>query len=302
MQRLSGTDALFLSMEQPNWHQHVGGLTIMDRSEAPEFGFLKMRESLIERLPLAPKFRWKLKEVPFGLDRPVWVDDDGFDIDQHLHHVALPEPAGARELAELTGKILSRQLDRSRPLWELWFIEGLPNDRVAAVMKYHHCLLDGIAGSSLASLLMDFSADAEPPPIPADDEIERAGPSPSDLELVARAAVPTATTPLRVGRYLARATRRGATMLSMVNEGKGVLPTDVPTTVFNGSVGPRRRLAFCSVAIDDVKAVKRHFDVTLNDVVLAIVAGALRSFLVRPRRAPRQAAAHRRADLHARGG
>ncbi|MGI9602882.1 MAG: WS/DGAT/MGAT family O-acyltransferase [Acidimicrobiales bacterium] len=280
MERLSGTDALFLSMEQPNWHQHVGGLTILDRGEAPDFDFLTMREALLTRLPLAPKFRWKLKMVPLGLDRPVWVDDDDFDVDQHLHHVALPSPGGLDELAELTGKILSRQLDRSRPLWELWFIEGLPNDRVAVVMKYHHCLLDGVAGSSLASLLLDFEADAPMPEIPSDDEVDRAGPTPSDTELLARATGPVLATPLRAARYMVKGAQRGATMVTMARDGKGVMPLDVPTTVFNGSVGPRRRLAFCSVALDDVKAVKTHFEVKLNDVVLAICAGAIRRYLI----------------------
>ncbi|MDH3705731.1 MAG: wax ester/triacylglycerol synthase family O-acyltransferase, partial [Acidimicrobiia bacterium] len=279
MERLSGTDALFLSLEQPNWHQHVGGLTIMDRTDAPEFDFLTMRQNLVERLPLAPKFSWKLKEVPFNLDRPVWVDDEAFDVDQHLHHVALPEPGGLEQLAELTGKILSRQLDRRRPLWELWFIEGLPNNRVAMVMKFHHCLLDGVAGSSLASLLLDFEPDAEPPEIPPEDEVDRAGSAPSDAELLARSAVPVMATPMRAARYAVRAARRGVTMATMARRGTGLMPTNVPTTTFNGPVGAKRRLAFCSLALDDVKAVKNHFDVKLNDVVLAVCAGALRNYL-----------------------
>ncbi len=278
MKRLSGTDAVFLSMEQSNWHQHVGGLTILDTSEAPDYSFLLMRQTLLDRLALAPKFTWKLKEVPFGLDRPVWVDDEDFDIDRHLFHVEVDAPGGLEEIAELTGRILSRQLDRRHPLWEMWFVEGLPNDRAAAVMKYHHCLLDGVAGASLASVLMDFEPDAPPPDVP--DEIESAGPVPSDLELLARAAIPTVAGPLRIADYVGKAARRGATMLSMAREGKGVLPTDVPTTIFNGSVGPNRRLAFCSIAMDDVKKVKDHFDVKLNDVVLAVCAGALRSYLL----------------------
>ena len=279
MKRLSGTDALFLSMEQPNWHQHIGGLTIIDRSEAPGFGFLAMRQLMLDRMALTPKFMWKLHQVPLNLDLPIWVDDDDFDVDNHLHHVALPAPGGDAELATLTGKILSRQLDRRRPLWDLWFVEGLPNDRVAFVSKFHHCLLDGMSGASLATVLFDFAPDADPPEIPPDDEIERAGPAPSDAELLARASVPALATPLKLTNYLARGARRGATMFSMAREGVGVVPQDVPTTVFNGSVGPKRRLAFCSVAMDDVKAVKNHYEVKVNDVVLAICAGALRRYL-----------------------
>jgi len=279
MRRLSGTDTLFLSIELPNWHQHVGGLTILDRSEAPDFGFLAMREVLSSRLPLAPKFMWKLHEVPFRLDRPIWVDDDDFDIDRHLHHVAVPSPGGMEELALLSGKILSRQLDRRYPLWESWFIEGLPNDRVAILMKYHHCLLDGISGASLASALLDFAPDAEPPPIPSGEEIERAGPPPPDLELLARAVGSALMTPLRSVGYMARTARRGVTMVSEVNQGRGLVPLSVPQTSFNGSIGPNRRLGFCAVSMDDVKAIKKYYDVKVNDVLLAVVAGGLRAYL-----------------------
>jgi diacylglycerol O-acyltransferase len=280
MKRLSGTDSLFLAMEQPDWHQHVGGLTILDRSDAPDFDFLKMREILATRLPLAPKFTWKLHEVPFGLDRPIWVDDDDFDIDRHLHHVALPPPGGMEELALLTGRVLSRQLDRRHPLWETWFIEGLPNDRVALLMKYHHCLLDGVAGSSLATALLDTAPDADPPQIPSLDEVERAGPPPSDVALVTRALGTVAMTPLRSLRYAERTARRGVTVVQEAREGRAIVPLSVPSTVFNGAVGPKRRLGFCSLAMADVKALKAHYGVKVNDVVLAIVAGALRSYLL----------------------
>ncbi len=279
MKRLSGTDVLFLAMETPNWHQHIGGLTVIDRSEVPDFDFLSLRQLLLDRMNLTPKFMWKLHEVPFNLDLPIWVDDEDFDVDHHLHHVDVPAPGDDEELAILTGKILSRQLDRRRPLWELWFVEGLPNDRVALVSKFHHCLLDGISGASLATVLFDFTVDAEPPEIPPDDEIERAGSAPSDVELLARASVPALATPMRLTNYLARGALRGATMFSMAREGVGIMPQDVPTTFFNGTVGPKRRLAFCSVAMDDVKAIKNHYDVKVNDVVLAVCAGALRQYL-----------------------
>ncbi len=279
MKRLSGTDSLFLSMEMPAWHQHVGALTVLDTSDAPGFGYLAVRDSIATRLPLAPKFTWKLHQVPLGLDRPVWVDDDDFDIDRHLHHVALPAPGDMEQLALLTGRILSRQLDRRYPLWEAWFVEGLPNDRAAIVMKYHHCLLDGVAGSSMASVLLDFERDAPPPTIPPDDELERAGPPPNDAQLVARGAWSLATAPLRAVGYAARTAKRGVTMVSMARSGHGLLPIQVPTTSFNGSIGTRRRLAFASLAMDDVKAIKGTFGVKVNDVVLAVVSGALRRYL-----------------------
>ena len=279
MRRLSGTDSLFLAIEMPAWPQHVGGLTIVDRSEAPGFNFLAMRDVLAERLPLAPKFRWKLHEVPFGLDRPGWVDDEDFDLDRHLHHVAVPPPGGMEELALMSGRILSRPLDRRYPLWESWFIEGLPNDRVAILMKYHHCLQDGVAGASMATALLDFAPDAEPPAVPAEEHLDRAGPPPSDVELLVRAGASAALLPLRSAEYLARTLRRGATMLSMARRGQGIIPARVPTTSLNGSVGSTRRMGLCSLAMQDVKAVKDHFEVKVNDVLLAVVAGALRQYL-----------------------
>ncbi len=183
MRRLSGTDATFLNMETRHWHQHVGGLTILETSETADYDFETFLAVLQERLPYAVKFMWKLKEVPLGLDRPVWVDDEDFDIRRHVRRVGVPSPGGAKETAEITGEILSHQLDRRRPLWELWFLEGIANDRVGMVMKYHHCLLDGMAGASLATVLMDVEpnppVDPNKPPPPESD----LGDAPSDMEL-----------------------------------------------------------------------------------------------------------------------
>jgi diacylglycerol O-acyltransferase / wax synthase len=165
MKRLGGTDALFLSMETPSWHQHVGGLTILD-PEGREVTFQRLLANVERRIPLAPKFRWKLKEVPFRLDRPVWVDDPDFDVRKHVRRIGVPSPGGPRETAEVAGQLLSYQLDRRRPLWELWYLEGLANGRVGMVMKYHHCLLDGVAGASLATVLMDLEPEPDPASIP----------------------------------------------------------------------------------------------------------------------------------------
>ena len=135
MIRLSGTDALFLNMETRYWHQHVGGLTILDTSEAPDLGHEALVAMLEERLVYAHKFSWRLKQVPFGLERPVWVDDADFDVRRHVRRVGVPAPAWPREIAELAGEILSYQLDRRRPLWELWVLEGIPGDRAAMLLK-----------------------------------------------------------------------------------------------------------------------------------------------------------------------
>ena len=158
MKRLTGSDAVFLSMETPSWHQHVGGLTILDL-EGRSLTFKQFLDNVERRIPLAPKFRWKLKEVPLRLDRPVWVDDPDFDVRKHVRRIGVPSPGGPRETAEVAGQVLSYQLDRRRQLWELWYLEGLAHGRIAMVMKYHHCLLDGVAGASLATALLDLEAD-----------------------------------------------------------------------------------------------------------------------------------------------
>lgn len=155
MRRLSGTDALFLSMETPAWHQHIGALLVLDPTDVPGWGLDRAHELLAARVGSVPKLRWKLKEVPFGLDRPVWVDDGHFDLARHVHRVGVPRPGGRRELGELFGQIMSRQLDRNLPLWECWFIDGLEHDQVATVLKFHHAVLDGAAGAALATVLLD---------------------------------------------------------------------------------------------------------------------------------------------------
>src|SRR5579875_876039 len=162
MKRLSGTDALFLSLETPSWHQHVGGLTILETGEQG-LDFEAFCKRVDERLDFAPKFKWKLKNAPLHLDLPVWVDDPDFDVRRHVRRIAVPAPGGAKETAEVAGTLLGIQLDRRRPLWELWVMEGLAHGRTALLMKYHHSLLDGVAGASLATALMDIEPDATEP-------------------------------------------------------------------------------------------------------------------------------------------
>lgn len=280
MKRLGGTDALFLSLETPSWHQHVGGLSIID----PQDRVITFDDVVLkvgERLPYAPKFRWKLKEVPFGLDRPMWVDDAEFDIRRHVRRIGVPSPGGAKELGEVVGTLMSSQLDRRRPLWELWFIEGLAGGRIAVFLKYHHALLDGVAGASLATVLLDLEPDAAQPlaPLPAPEDV-RAGPEPSDVALVARTLVDQTRRPLRVARYLAGMAGKGlAAVQSMTGDEENRAILKAPVTPFNGPVGPRRELAFASLSMDDVHRIKVSHDVKVNDVVLAVTAGALRRYL-----------------------
>jgi diacylglycerol O-acyltransferase len=278
VKRLGGTDALFLAMETPSWHQHIAGLTVLDPSDAEGFGYERALAVLSERLSLAPKFRWKLKEVPFGLDRPVWVEDDDFRIERHCRRIGVPAPGGKRETAEMLSQILETQLDRRYPLWEYWFLEGLSGGRVAGVLKFHHALLDGISGASLATVLLDLAPDAPAPDVP--DDIETAGPEPSSWELLAKSARVDNMLAVNMTRYAGQLTRRGIALLDYQrkNEAK-LLPSNVPRVAWNDKVGPRRATAFASVSLTDVKRVKECVDVKVNDVVLALCSGAFRSYL-----------------------
>jgi diacylglycerol O-acyltransferase / wax synthase len=282
VRRMSGTDSLFLAGETPTWHQHIGGLTILDPSDAPGFGFDAVVRTVGARLPLIPKLTWKLKTVPLGLDRAVWVDDTDFDLRRHIHRAPVREPGGPRETAAAVAPILSRQLDRRYPLWEMWYLDGLVNGRVAVLMKFHHCILDGGAGSVLATLLLDTEPSPPPKPLPPAPARE---PEPSSVRLVLEGMLPSATAPLRAARYGVRVARRG------IELGRHVLSTRTapdlgamlaaPKTSFNASIGPRRAVAFSSVALADMKALRRAFDIELkvNDIALALCSGALRAYL-----------------------
>lgn len=278
MKRLGGTDALFLAMETPSWHQHIAGLTVLDPSEAEGFGYERAVEVLEQRLALAPKFTWKLKEVPFGLDRPVWIEDVDFRIEHHCRRIGVPAPGGKHEAAEMLNQILGHQLDRRYPLWEYWFLEGLAGGRVAMVLKFHHALLDGVSGASLATVLLDLAPDGEMPEVP--DDIERMGPEPSSWELLARSARLDNMLAVNVTKYASQLARRGIAMLDYQKEtDASLLPSNVPKLRWNDKVGPHRACAFASVSLTDMKKIKEHADVKVNDVVLALCAGAFRSYL-----------------------
>jgi diacylglycerol O-acyltransferase / wax synthase len=279
VKRLSGTDALFLATETPAWHQHVGGLSVLDPAESDRFSFEELRRMTLERLERVPKFRWKLKEVPLHLDRAVWIEDKDFNIDRHFRRIAVPPPGGRHELGDLLGTLMGYQLDRRRPLWEMWYVDGVIGGQVALIMKYHHCLMDGMSGAGLAEQLLDLepnppAQDGPPPPV------DEAGPGePSDLELLARAMIPTLQTPRKIAQYLLLTSQRGVTILRQRN--RNPMAMGVGGACFNGTVGPRRANAFVSVSLADVRAVKDAFGVKVNDVILALVSGSLRDHMER---------------------
>ncbi len=274
MEQLPGSDAIFLALETPTTHAHIGAVVVLEPA-SESFGFERFRREVAERLPQAPRFTKTLREVPFGLDRPYLVDGY-FDIDNHLRRIALPAPAGTRELADLVCQLYPSKLDRSLPLWQMWWIEGLSGGRVAVFTKTHHCLIDGMSGVGLYLLLCDI----EPHPMriaPVLRRRRRREPQPSDAELYLRGLWHSFGTPLRVGRYAGQALRRGAAILPFAREGK--LATTAPKLRWNAEVSGRRGVAWTSVSLSDVRGIRKHFDVKVNDVVLELCGSALRRYL-----------------------
>jgi WS/DGAT/MGAT family acyltransferase len=278
MDRLSGLDASFLYFETPAHLMHVCGLLVLDTSTMPEkYTFESLRDALRNRLQNNPAFRRKLHDHLLNLDHPVWVHDEDFDIEHHVRRIAVPAPGGPQQVAEVCGDIAGQPLDRSRPLWEFWVLEGLADGRVAVMTKMHHATVDGVSGASLVSELCSLEPDA-PPIVSA----EHGPPArrPRDAEIILDGLVHFAKRPLRFARVLpdtvgvlpdwVQRARRGAAMPA---------PFTAPRTSFNGTVTGHRAVAFTRLDLDDVKEVKNTFGCTVNDVVLALCSGALRKYL-----------------------
>jgi diacylglycerol O-acyltransferase len=281
MQRLTGLDATFLYMETPTNHMHVASTVVLDPTTVPGgYSFEKAKALVENRLPLLPPFRRRLVEVPFGLHHPIWIEDPDFDLDYHVRRAALPSPGGKRELQEFAADVFSRPLDRSRPLWEMFVVEGLENGHIAIVTKTHHAAIDGVSGAELTVNLLDLQPEALviPPPDPPwqPDRV------PSDLEMVAYAVNSLSRSPWRAAKA-ARRTVELALNLRRRNRRPDVSPPPgfftAPKTFLNAPVSAQRRFAMTEVSLDDVKVIKNALGGTVNDVVLAISAGALRHWL-----------------------
>lgn len=282
MKQLTGLDSLFLNLESARWPMHGAGIAVLDPSTAPEgFTFETLRRTIAERLHLLPPLRWRLVEVPFRFAQPYWIEDPDFDLANHLHRVAVPAPGGARELALLASEISDRPLDHSRPLWELWYVDGLEHGQVAIIEKLHHASVDGMGGIELITRL--FDTEAEPAERPSPEAPWKPDRVPSGVELFARGVPSLVTMPLRFARgtvTIANGVRSGRRQKR--HEAGTVGRTfNAPRTSLNGSVAgrPHRALAWATIPMADVTLVKQAFDVTVNDVALAICATALREYL-----------------------
>jgi WS/DGAT/MGAT family acyltransferase len=278
LKQLSDADAVFLSVERPEAPSHIGGLTILDPSGRPEFGFERFLEILRERIELVARFKWKLFEPPLGIDRAYWVEADDFDVADHVHRVAVAKPGDRAALAELAGVLHAQPLDRSRPLWESWWIEGLEGQRVATLLKIHHCLMDGQSGIGLGEILMDLTPeparDLHTPDVVRQPQPQRPG-----LWEIGRAAL---TNGLRIPRAVAVHSRRAFVegVGRVLDEPSARTPPRVPRVPFNGRLTGHRSFTFATIALGPRRGLKKHFDVTMNDVLLAIVASSLRHGLI----------------------
>ena len=311
MKQLSGLDASFLYMETGSQFGHVSSVSIYERPDDPSYDpHTAWRDQIERRLHLLEPLRRRLRVVPFGLDHPFWIEDPAFDLDFHVRHNALPPPGSDEQLSELVSRIIGRGMDRDRPLWESYVIEGLPDGRFAILTKVHHATIDGASGAELLTMMLDSDPEGDwiDPPTSAwhGDRL------PSDGEMIVRASMSLARKPgravlltTRTVRELGKATRNPALVHAanqaranlrgplgaLMNAGRtrvpegeqlGTAPSLVaPKTPFNAPITSHRRFAFRSVPLDAIKAIKTSLGATVNDVVMAVCAGGLRTWLER---------------------
>ena len=307
MRQLTAVDAQFLALEDPRHYGHVGGVAVVDPSTAPG-GILELADLqylIAERLPLVPPFRWRVVEVPLGLDYGYWIDDTDFDLDFHVRELALPAPGNDHQLAEQVARIFARPLDRARPLWEIYLIHNYDGGKSVVMTKIHHAVIDGISGAEILGALLDVTPEGRDAP---PDLTDAGDTKPGDLELLARGLLGVPRYPLRLLRSVPRALpnidevpslagipgMKAAGRVAEVAERalgggrrvvghKDLVP---PRTSFNGRISAHRRFAFGQLSLDDVKAIKNRHGVTVNDVVVSLCAGAVRRWLVQHKELP----------------
>jgi diacylglycerol O-acyltransferase / wax synthase len=282
MDRLGGLDSAFLYCETPTTHLHVCGLVILDPSTTPSgYSYERVRSMLFERLPTIRAVHHKLARAPLHLGPLFWGEDPELDLDRHLHHVVLDPPGDDRTLAEVVSDIASRQLARDRPLWEISVIDGLADGRFAVLLKMHHSIVDGVSAANIMGHLLDL----EPVPAPRTATRERrAQNTPSPIELLVGGLTSRLIAPLTLARLVPETAIRLAKALGRLNHDEDrtnsvAKPFTAPRTSFNATLTARRSVAFVDVRLADIKAVKSALGVTVNDVVTAVVGGALRHYL-----------------------
>jgi len=275
---MSSLDATFLAIEDAVNHMHIGSVGVF---EGPPPTYAEIERLVASKLPLVPRYRQKARLAPASIGRPVWIDDPHFHLGYHLRHSALPAPGGDDELRRLVGRVMSQQLDRHRPLWETWMIEGLDDGCWALITKVHHCMVDGIAGTDLLSVVLDRSPEGSPPVV--DDW--QPSPEPGTAELAWHSVSGLARVPFTLGARAAGLALHPATTAQRVVEvGRGAtamggLLRSVPGSSLTGPIGPHRRWDHARAEIADVRVIRHALGGTLNDVVLAAVTRGFRDLL-----------------------
>jgi diacylglycerol O-acyltransferase / wax synthase len=275
-ERLTGLDTSFLHLERSGAHMHVASTSIF-QGEAPTHE--EFRDHIASRLHLVPRFRQKLRFVPFDQGRPVWIDDPHLNLDYHVRQTALPAPGSDEQLRNLAARIFSQQLDRSKPLWELWLVEGLSGDRFAIIGKSHHALVDGVSGVDITTVLFDL--DPEPAGAPDKAPPWLARPEPTDLQLLSQAWKERLTSPPEIYRGIRHALRGPRQVLNGIGATSKMVTAGMsaPDSVFNVEIGPHRRFQMSQTDLADLKRVKNAHGGTVNDVILSIVAGGIGKYL-----------------------
>jgi len=299
MRQLTSLDSQFLAMETARQYGHVASIAVLDPSTRDgALDLAALQALLVERLPLVPPLRWRLAEVPFGLDYSYWVDDPDFDVEFHVREIALPFPGNEAQLAEQVARIVARPLDRSRPLWELYLIQGLDEGHVAVLTKIHHSVIDGLSGTEIMAALLDLAPEGRQVPEPTAG-VERV---PGSVEMLARGVLGLLKAPVRFARSAPAALPNLAEVRSLAvvpgvarlgqvagltqrlalrrPRHKSLAGLPAPRTPFSGRVSGHRKIAFGQLNLDDVKVAKNRHGTTVNDVVVSICAGAVRRWLI----------------------
>jgi diacylglycerol O-acyltransferase len=280
LDRLTAVDASFLTNESSSSHMHIGAILLF---EGPPPKYTDLVEHVRGRLPLVPRFRQKLVVPPLEAGRPLWADDVNFNLTYHIRHTALPDPGGEEELKKLAGRIFSQQLDRLKPLWELWLVQNLERDRFAILTKTHHAMVDGVSGVDIGTVLFDVEREAEPLKL-EDDWVPQ--PEPGTTELVARGIADAVAAPIKLAERAVEVVKNPETTARKVVEGlEGVgeivsaFADPAPDIPLNEEIGPHRRYVWARSELATFKRIKDTFGGTVNDVVLAVITGALREWL-----------------------
>jgi diacylglycerol O-acyltransferase / wax synthase len=280
LDRLTAIDASFLSNESSSSHMHIGAILIF---EGPPPRYTDLVEHVRARLHMVPRFRQKIVVPPLEAGRPLWADDVNFNLTYHIRHTALPEPGGEDQLRRLAGRVFSQQLDRSKPLWELWLAQGLERDRFAILTKTHHAMVDGVSGVDIGTVLFELEPDVEPAAV-SDDWVPQ--PEPGTTELVARGISDAVAAPVKIAERAVEAVRnpettarRAVEALEGLSEIVSAFADPAPDVPLNQPIGPHRRYVWARSELATFKRIKDALGGTVNDVVLAVVTGSVRNWL-----------------------